>query len=266
MEHAELKDFLDELELRYNRASFVDSDPISIPYLFDKQSDIEIAAFLTATIAWGQRPMILRNARRMVERLDMSPTAFINGATQAEIQCAASGFVHRTFNDEDFATFLSNLQRLLRKWGSLGHFFEHNYSQSGDLRRVLADFRAEFLGENPSPRTARHISSIEKGSACKRLCMMLRWMVRCDDRGVDFGLWRSIPPSALYIPLDVHSARQGRQIGLLTRSSDDWRAVEELTDRLRLFDAQDPVKYDFALFGVGVFDGQIITGEKSENS
>lgn len=252
MERLELKEYLDQLEVRYNRSTFIESDPVSIPHLFTAQDDIEIAAFLSATIAWGQRAMILRNARSMVERMDMSPAAFVRGASSADIERASAGFVHRTFNEVDFAEFLTLLQRFYRQWGSLGQFFEQSYLASGDLRQVLADFRAEFMLAQTLPRTTRHLSSIAKGSACKRLCMMLRWMVRRDDRGVDFGLWRSIPPSALYIPLDVHSARQGRALGLLERHADDWRAVEELTASLRGFCAADPVKYDFSLFGVGV--------------
>lgn len=253
MECEKLKVYLDKLEAQYNCEAFVESDPISIPHLFVDQQDIEISAFLSATIAWGKRSMILKNARSMVERMDMAPAAFIAGATEAEIINAASGFVHRTFNDEDFASFMLALQRLYIKWGSLGRFFEQNYASTGDIRATLALFRQEFLCAQTPARTMRQVSSIEKGSACKRLCMMLRWMVRNDDRGVDFGLWRSIPTSALYIPLDVHSARQGRALGLLSRSQDDWRAVEELTESLRQFDAQDPVRYDFALFGAGVF-------------
>ncbi len=247
-----LKELLDTFEARYNNPSFIENDPISIPYLFSSQNDREVAAFLVSIIAWGNRKMIVRNGRQMVERLDMSPYNFLMNASEAELQRVAAGFVHRTCNEVDFSVILVQLQRFLKQHSTLGNFFESHYLQTKDLRVTLSDFRSTLLNADTPERTTRHISSIDKGSACKRLCMMLRWMVRSDNRGVDFGLWQKIPMSALYIPLDIHSARQGRDLGLLERKQNDWRAVEELTASLREFDPADPVRYDFALFGYGV--------------
>lgn len=253
MTDQQLKEYLDKLCGRYNNSEFVDSDPISIPHLFDKQEDIEVSAFLISIISWGQRKMILRSGRSLVERMDMAPAQFIALASDDQINTAVRGFVHRTFNQDDLLYFIYALRRLIGKWGSLGCFFEQSYLRSLDLRVVLAEFRAQFFDIDVAQSTTVHLSSIARGSACKRLCMMLRWMVRHDNCGVDFGLWRAIPPSALYIPLDVHSARQGRALGLLTRRQDDWKAVEQLTESLRRFDPDDPIRYDFSLFGSGVF-------------
>ncbi len=249
---SEVKCNLDQFDYRYNRTEFIAPAPISIPHSFGLPADIEMAGFLVSLIAWGNRTMILRSGAQMMGRLDNSPHDFVKNATPVELKTAVKGFVHRTFNDEDFFEILNSLQRVVAQWGSLQSFFESNYTQTQDMRQVLSRFRADFFTPQTPSRTLRHLSSIDKGSACKRLCMFLRWMVRCDSRGVDFGLWRGIPPSALYIPLDVHSARQGRYFGLLNRKCDDWKAVEELTASLREFDALDPVKYDFALFGLGV--------------
>lgn len=246
-----IKELLDTLAEQYNSTNFIENDPISIPHLFDKQEDIEIAALLVSLIAWGNRKVIIRNGRSMMDRLDNSPSQFLLNASSTEIRRAAAGFVHRTFNEDDFAQILTLLQRFLHKYSSLGSFFELHYLKNVDLRITLADFRSELLFGSSVARTSRHISSISSGSACKRLVMFLRWMVRSDNKGVDFGLWSAIPPSALYIPLDVHSARQGRALNLLMRKQSDWRAVEELTNSLRQFDNLDPARYDFALFGYG---------------
>lgn len=251
MTKEDLKSHLDYLVDKYNRPEFIEADPISVPHMFSRTEDIEVAALLAATIAWGNRKMIVGNARGMVERMDHAPFDFVMNASRADL-CILDGFVHRTFNDFDLRYFVLSMRAMCQKYGSLGEFWQGDYLRTGDLRLTLANFRREFLGADCLPRTSRHVSSIERGSACKRLVMMLRWLVRFDDRGVDFGLWRAIPASALYIPLDVHAARQGRELGLLTRKQDDWRAVEELTAALREFDAADPARYDFALFGLGV--------------
>lgn len=251
MTQSELKEHLDHLADKYNRPEFIEHDPISIPHSFTEPRDIEVAAFLASTIAWGNRKMIVGNARKIIERMDGAPADFITTASTNELR-ALDGFVHRTFNDFDLRYFVLSLRAISSKYGSLGEFWQGDFLRTQDLRTTLANFRTEFLAEPYLPRTSRHVSNIERGSACKRLVMMLRWLVRTDDRGVDFGLWQQIPPSALYIPLDVHAARQGRQLGLLTRKQDDWRAVEELTSALRTLDAADPARYDFALFGLGV--------------
>lgn len=253
MDKSELKELLDEYELRYNCEGFVADDPISIAHSFGNQSDIEVAGLLVSLIAWGNRKMILRSGFSMMERMDNSPSDFVRGATLRELEVAARGFVHRTFNEQNFLDILQLLQQFLHKYDTLGSYFQQSYAlKTQDLRNTVKEFRSELLGEKSTEMVARHISSIEKGSACKRLMMYMRWMVRSDSRGVDFGLWGDIPASALYIPLDVHSGRQGRELGLLTRKSDDWRAVEELTASLKEFDSEDPIRYDFALFGYGV--------------
>ncbi len=247
-----LGEHLDALEKRFNTPDFIASDPISIPHRFSVQGDVELSGFLVSLIAWGNRKMILRSGGSMLERMDNSPLDFITNATEQDVKMAVKGFVHRTFNSEDLYYIIFRLQFFLLEYGSLGSYFQSRYLVCGDLRLVLSDFRRDFFDSAVQPRTSRHLSSIDKGSACKRLCMYLRWMVRSDNGGVDFGLWGEIPSSALYIPLDVHSARQGRALGLLHRGSNDWRSVEELTASLRRYDSIDPVRYDFALFGLGV--------------
>lgn len=253
MEKSRLKELLDEYELRYNCSDFIADDPISIPHSFSRREDIEVAGLMVSLIAWGNRKMILRNGGSMMERMDGVPYDFVVGASLGELERAVKGFVHRTFNEGNLLDILQMLQQFLLQNGSLGNYFERSYLERGeDLRVSLREFRGELLGKKEGEMVSRHISSIAKGSACKRLMMYFRWMVRRDSRGVDFGLWQKIPMSALYIPLDVHSGRQGRELGLLERRSDDWRAVEELTSSLREFDSVDPVRYDFALFGYGV--------------
>lgn len=247
-----VKDFLDELNERYNCAAFIEDDPISVPHRYTRRQDVEISAFLASTIAWGQRKTIVRNAHRMVDWMDDAPFQFVSNATEADLK-ALDGFVHRTFNDFDFRYFILSLQNIYKNYGGLSGVFEGGYAQSKDIRVVLSEFYKVFFELASQPRTRRHISSIDKGAACKRLNMFLKWMVRRDGRGVDLGIWREIPPSALYLPLDVHSGNTGRELGLLTRKQSDWRAVEEITESLRKFDAEDPVKYDFALFCAGIY-------------
>lgn len=249
------KELLDYLYDQYNTESFIEADPISIPHSFAKAEDIEISGFLAATIAWGNRRMIVGNAWRLMAIMDNAPYDFVKNAEASDL-CAVERFVHRTFQGCDCAYFISALQNLYKNHGGLGGFFQSQYADTQDLRVALSRFRQVFFELPHETRNEKHISSIDKGAACKRLCMYLKWMVRRDDRGVDFGLWDTIPASALYLPLDVHTAREGRELGLLTRTQNDWRAVEEITASLREFDAEDPVKYDFALFGVGVNKGK----------
>lgn len=254
-----VKDTLDYLHDKYNCRGFIEDDPISIPHSFSRREDIEISGLLASTIAWGNRKAIVRSARRMMEFLDNSPADFVRGASEQELG-HLRGYVHRTFNGDDLVSFVLCLRGMMERYGSLGGFFEGCYQQSGDMREVLSEFRREFFSGTHTPHSLKHISSIDKGAACKRLNMFVRWMVRQDERGVDFGLWKSIPSSALYLPLDVHSGNMGRALGLLTRHSSDWKAVEEITCTLRTFDEVDPVKYDFALFGAGI-DGYLKRAE-----
>lgn len=251
MSHEEVLDILESLHDKYNNEEFIAPDPISVPHSFTAKGDIEIAGFLAATIAWGNRRMIVQSAHRMMRYMDNAPYDFVVGASDAELDKLAS-YVHRTFNGQDLRDFIIALRHIVGEWGGLGDYFEGKYEELGDMRSVLAAFRRDFHAAPHDKHSEKHLSSIERGAACKRLCMYLRWMVRCDSRGVDFGLWRKIPMSALYMPLDVHTGRMGRGLGLLNRKQDDWKAVEELTGALRRFNADDPVRYDYSLFGVGI--------------
>lgn len=249
----ELKRFLDEKYLQYSNSRFMQDDPVQIPHLFDRQEDIEIAGFITATISWGKRANIIQSARSLFQRMDCAPAEFISQADEREF-AAFHDFVYRTFQPVDVVYFLRALQHVYRRYGGIGAIFQDTYRQTGDLKFSLARFNRLFFEVAPPGRTRKHVADVTQNSAAKRLNMYLRWMVRQDPRGVDFGLWRQIPQSALYLPLDVHSGRVARSLGLLTRKQNDWKAVEEVTERLRKLDAKDPVKYDFALFGLGVYE------------
>lgn len=244
-------ELLERLHDQFNNEAFIEADPISVPHSFTATGDREIAGFLAATIAWGNRRAIVKSAHRMMRYMDNAPEDFVMNASDEEIAQLAS-YVHRTFNGRDFQDFVLALRHFFSQWGSLGNYFEHGYLKHGDLRPVLSEFRREFHSVAHDKHSEKHLSSIDKGAACKRLCMYLRWMVRRDEHGVDFGLWDKIPMSALYMPLDVHTGRMGRSLGLLRRKQSDWKAVEELTASLRIFSADDPVRYDYALFGVGI--------------
>lgn len=187
----------------------------------------------------------------MMEYMDDAPYDFVMHASDEELNRLQS-YVHRTFNGYDFRDFVVALRSICTRYGGIGELFESRYAESGSMADCFAHFRREFFSVEHQSRCEKHLSSIERGAACKRLCMYLRWMVRRDGRGVDFGEWRKIPTSALYMPLDLHSGNVARQLGILQRKQNDWRAVEELTATLRTFDVEDPVKYDFALFGAGI--------------
>lgn len=251
MEREELKELLDTLHDKYNTPDFVEHDPISVPHLFAGREDREIAGFLAATIAWGNRKAIVKSARRMVDFMDGRPYDFTMNASNEEL-AALERFVHRTFNGGDFRSFVLALRRMYRDRGGIGGFFEERYTVTGDIKTVLSEFRREFFDCDHLPRCEKHLSSIDKKASCKRLNMYIRWMVRDDVHGVDFGMWKKIPASALYLPLDLHSGNMSRALGLLERKQNDWAAVEQVTQALRSFDAADPVKYDFALFGAGI--------------
>lgn len=251
MEREELFDLLEGLCDRYNRPEFIADDPISIPHAFSVREDVEIAGFFAAAIAWGSRPVIVRNGRQLMRRMDDAPAEFVRTASERELK-RLDGFVHRTFNSSDLCDFVRALRQLCGRFGSLGGYFGTRYRELGSVPALLADFRREFFRCDHAPRCEKHLSAIERGAACKRLNMFLRWMVRRDGRGVDFGLWSEIPMSALYLPLDLHAGDMARELGLLKRRQNDWRAVEEVTAALRGFSAEDPVRYDFALFGAGI--------------
>ena len=251
MSNENIRELLERLHDKYNTPDFIADDPVSIPHRFRTQEDIEIAGFLAATIAWGNRKAIVKSANRMIEYMDGAPYDFTMNASEADLDRVLA-YVHRTFNGGDFRSFILSLRHLYEKYGTMGAFYEGEYARSGDIRAAISKFRSEFFTPPHAPRCEKHLSSIDRGAACKRTNMFLRWMVRRDAGGVDFGLWDRIPMSALYLPLDVHSGNTARSLGILTRRQSDWKAVEEVTANLRSFDPADPVRFDYALFGAGI--------------
>lgn len=249
MTFKEKKDFLDFKVQEYNQPEFIVSDPISIPHLFHQKEDIEIAGFLAATIAWGNRKSILKNARKMMELMGNSPFDFIMNTDFEDEELLT--FVHRTFNGTDFIYFLKSLQNIYRNHKGLEAVFT-KHTNLEDTQFAVFKFREVFFELPHLKRTEKHVSNPMKNSAAKRINMFLRWMVRQDYSGVDFGIWQNISPAALSCPLDVHSGRVARNLGLLKRKQNDAKAVKELDAALRKMDSNDPVKYDFALFGLGV--------------
>ncbi len=250
---SELKDFLDEKVMLYNHPKFIESDPIQIPHQFSKKEDIEIAAFLSATIAWGNRKSIIKNANMMMELLDHSPFEFITQHEETDLE-RLEPFVHRTFNGNDFMQFIKSLKYIYQTHHGLEAVFS-SHSDKGSLQNSIHHFKKVFFEIPHLERTQKHVSDPLKNSAAKRINMFLRWMVRNDNTGVDFGIWQSLSPSQLSCPLDVHSGNVARKLGLLKRKQNDGKALAELDKALRKLDANDPVKYDFALFGLGVFEG-----------
>ena len=248
----ELKQFLDTKVQQYNTTQFIASDPIQIPHLYAKKEDIEIAAFLTATIAWGNRKSIIKNAQRFVALMDHAPYDFVMTHEPQDLS-VFEGFVHRTFNAIDAQQFIKSLRHIYSKYDGMESVFFQN-SKNGNLQYAIHKFKTLFFEIEHSKRTEKHISDPLKNSAAKRINMFLRWMVRPNDSGVDFGLWKTLSPALLSCPLDVHSGNVGRKLGLLTRRQNDAKALAELDKNLRKLNAKDPVKYDFALFGLGVFE------------
>lgn len=252
MKQTELKEFLDEKADFYNNPSFIESDPIQIPHQFSKKEDIEIAAFLTATISWGNRKMIIQNASKMMELLEFSPHDFILNHHENDLK-SFDKFVHRTFNSVDFQQFIKSLQHIYLNHDGLENTLLIS-DKSDTYQRTIHQFKKLFFEIPHSIRTQKHISDPMKNSAAKRINMFLRWMVRNDTCGVDFGIWKKHNPANLSCPLDVHSGNVARKLGILKREQNDWKALSELDKKLRKFDKNDPVKYDFALFGLGVFE------------
>jgi uncharacterized protein (TIGR02757 family) len=253
MTKREIKQLLEEKYLEYCQPQFIQSDPIQIPHMFSAKQDIEISGLISATIAWGQRPIIIKNAKSAMSRIGNEPYRFVMEHSANDLKML-DGFVHRTFNSDDLKQFVLSLKHLYTQNDSLEDIFINGIQESDkNLGNSIAHFKKEFFKNQHEKRTQKHVSDPLKGSAAKRICMYLRWMVRPDDRDVDFGIWNRIPTSILSCPLDVHSGRNARDLGLLTRNQNDWKAVEELDAALRHFDANDPSKYDFALFGMGVF-------------
>lgn len=249
MELLELKAFLDEKVAQYQTHSFIADDPISIPHRFKKKEDIEIAGILASTIAWGNRKAILKSCDIMMDMLDNSPYEYVCGATDADLKML-SQFVYRTFQADD----LPGMVRGLRNIYANGGLEQLMTPQEGEtVREGIARFRSAML-PSLSQRTYKHVADVAGGAAGKRLNMFLRWMVRPQEDGVDFGLWEGIKPAELMLPLDVHTGNTSRALGILTRKQNDWKAVEEVTSTLRQMCPDDPVKYDFALFGLGIYE------------
>lgn len=248
----ELRSFLDEKVLQYNKPDFIESDPIQIPHLFTQKEDIEIAGFLAATIAWGNRKMIINNAKKMVDLMGNSPYDFIINHKDHHLE-NLENFVHRTFNGLDFSTFVKALKHIYSIHGGLEAVFAKHQQPEG-MQKAIHEFKKVFFEIEHQNRTQKHVSDPLAGSAAKRINMYLRWMARKDNAGVDLGIWTTISPAALSCPLDVHSGNVARKLGILTRKQNDAKALYELDTQLRLMDKADPVKYDFALFGLGVFE------------
>lgn len=246
-----LKQFLDSKVKEYNQPGFIKNDPISIPHLFSKKQDIEIAGLFAAVFAWGNRTTIIAKSKELMQRMDNSPYAFINDHSAKDLQ-RLKKFKHRTFNEDDLYYFIEFFHQ---------HYSKHNSLEFAffpipdlDTEHSLTHFKKYFFSFEHLKRTEKHISSPLQKSTCKRLNMFLRWMVRNDNNGVDFGLWKNISPSHLICPIDVHVARVAKKLGLLKRKQVDWLAAGELTDALRKLDKEDPVKYDFALFNLGAIE------------
>ena len=248
----DLKGFLEEKVATYNNPKFIDTDPIQIPHQFSKKEDIEIAGFLTATIAWGNRTMIIKNANRLMELLDNSPYDFILNHQESDLERFHS-FVHRTFNSIDVTQFIKSLSHIYTTHNGLENALNIQ-DNTYNYKTTISAFKQLFFEIPHQQRTQKHVSDPLKGSAAKRINMFLRWMVRKDNCGVDFGIWKTHNPAHLSCPLDVHSGNVARKLGLINRKQNDWKALNELDKNLRNLDRNDPSKYDFALFGLGVFE------------
>ncbi len=252
MNNVELKEFLDIKVIEYNNPNFIDSDPIQIPHQYTLKEDIEISAFLTATIAWGNRKMIIKNGKRMMDLLGNSPYDYLMQHNDNQLD-HLSDFVHRTFNGIDLTFFIKSIKNIYQNHKGLEAVFAKN-AEKDSLQKSIHHFKKVFFEIDHPHRTQKHVSDPLKGSAAKRINMFLRWMVRNDQAAVDFGIWKTLKPSQLSCPLDVHSGNVARKLGLLTRKQNDAKALLELDIQLRKLDPLDPVKYDFALFGLGVFE------------
>ena len=253
--NAELKVRLDALAEKYQDPAYIKDDPIAIPWGFDLHLDREISGLLAALLAWGRRSTILDKLADLCQRMSFKPSHFVTSFDPEYAATQLAGFKHRTFNDQDAFWLLNNLSLLVKRHGSIESCFAFHSGSGRQLERAIEGFSEELLtiDINSPSRLRKHVARPSTGSACKRLCMFARWMIRPGP--FDFGLWRSFSPTALVLPLDVHSGTQARRIGLLNRKANDWRAALELTENCRSFDASDPCKYDFALFGAGVYGG-----------
>jgi uncharacterized protein (TIGR02757 family) len=250
----QLTDFFNRKVNEYNQPSFIEADPVCIPHLFTTKQDIEIAGFFAAIFAWGNRTTIINKSKELMQLMQMKPHAFCLHASVKELK-ALEHFKHRTFNATDLLYCIDFFKQHYQQHASLELAFMPNNQSPASIKEALTYFHHYFFSLEDAPlRTRKHISTPEKGSSCKRLNMFLRWMVRKDNKGVDFGIWKHISPSQLICPIDVHVARVAKRFNLLDRTQTDWLAAEELTNYLKQLDPKDPAKYDFALFGLGVIE------------
>jgi uncharacterized protein (TIGR02757 family) len=252
MDILRIKDLLDKKYREYHRPEFIVHDPISVPHSYSSLQDIEISAFWTAILSWGQRPVIISKAKELMNLMDFAPYDFVINHMESD-RVRFEKFVHRTFQYSDSICFLDFFQKHYRAFPSLESAFSIDNSTEWNAKKSISHFHNYFFttAEHLN-RTRKHVASPQNKSTCKRINMFLRWMVREDEMGIDFGLWKNIPKSRLMIPFDIHVENIARQLYLLTRKQRDWQAVEELTANLRLMDAEDPTRYDYALFGMGV--------------
>ncbi|MEO7311166.1 MAG: TIGR02757 family protein [Chitinophagaceae bacterium] len=256
-----LRDFFDQKVAQYNQPAFIAQDPICIPHLFKKRPDIEIAGFFAAIFAWGNRTIIINKCKDLLQRMDMAPQDFVMNHQPSDLKRLLD-FKHRTFADADILYFIDFFHQHYRQYDSLETAFTKHFSKNDlHIGPALDQFKQYFFSYEHLGRTEKHISSPKQNSTCKRLNMFLRWMVRQDNNGVDFGMWKTIKPSQLICPIDVHVARVAQRFNLLERKQTDWQAAVELTGYLKTLDAADPVKYDFALFGLGVMEPRFIKFE-----
>ncbi|PKR81699.1 TIGR02757 family protein [Brumimicrobium salinarum] len=249
MEIKEIEALLNVKVNQFNTKDFIKDDPILLPHRFQRKQDIEIIGFIVALIAWGKRKMIIDNGNKLIQIMGNAPFEYVQAYTTGMLD--DKKFVHRTFNTIDLDFIIRALQKCYRKHDSLEAWFSLKNNEKGIKQRII-NFRTAFMEVEHEKRSEKHIANPEKGSAAKRINMFLRWMVRKDEQGVDFGIWKNIDMSELYVPLDVHTGNVARKLGLITRKQNDWRALEEMMLRLQKMNVEDPCKYDFALFGLGV--------------
>ena len=246
------KEFLDEKAKQYESPEFIKNDPIKILHQFNKKEDIEISGFLTSTISWGNRKTIIKNSQKIIEILDNSPYEFITNHEEKDLK-KINGFVHRTFNSDDLKYFIKSLKNIYLNYAGLESLFYKNIVDN-NLQESIHHFKKIFFELKHNKRTRKHLPDPFNGSAAKRLNMFLRWMVRSPKNGVDFGIWKKIKSSQLSCPLDIHSGKIARKLGLIKRRQNDQKSLKQLDLNLRLYDPIDPVKYDFALFGLSAFE------------
>lgn len=255
----DIREILEGAYDRYARPEFILNDPIQIPKHFPDRKDAGTIGFITATIAWGQRRTIIDNAWKLVRAMDERPYEFIMNAGKEDLK-TLDRFVHRTFNSIDLKQFIYSIRHLYEQYGEIEEAFLIN-GEVGSMCEAISRYKQRFFEIEHQPRTLKHVADPSKGSNAKRINMYLRWMVRSNDRGVDLGIWKKITPSDLMVPLDVHTGRIARELGLLKRKQDDWKAVEELTSALRELDPVDPIRFDIALFALGVNAGKRSGGD-----